>query len=151
MFPSCLETKYLMQNFIIYTMFDITKTDVLFVDYSAATDELRKQRNQHRNWQMFFQAIQLRSQPMNLSCPIRAINSDVFGNRRVVWYFKFSYESDGIFQFNDDQTYFLKKDLENIPLTIGLDECPFLETRNIIPFGDDINTIVMVDNHGEMT
>lgn len=129
-------------------MFDITKTDILSIDNSVVTDELRKKRNQHRNWQMFFQAIQLRSQPMDLSFPIRAINSNIFGDRRIVWYFKFSYESYGIFEYNGDNTFFLKKDLENIPLTIGLEESPMLETRNIITFGDNINTIVMLDVDG---
>ena len=72
-------------------------------------------RNQHRNWESLVQVISLRTQPMNMTRPIK---------RATGWHFEFSVESEGVLGsgFNSGDLDGLIADCEGVPMVTGLDE-----------------------------
>lgn len=72
-------------------------------------------RNQHRNWESLLQIISLRTQPMNVSRPIK---------RSDGWYFEFDVEAEGVLSsgFGSDDFAGLRADCEGVPMVTGLDE-----------------------------
>jgi hypothetical protein len=72
-------------------------------------------RNQHRNWESLVQVISLRTQPMNMTRPVK---------RATSWHFEFDVESEGVLGSGLDSGDLdgLIGDCEGVPMVTGLDE-----------------------------
>lgn len=72
-------------------------------------------RNQHRNWEALLQVISLRTQPMNITRPVKQDNS---------WHFEFDVEAQGVLSsgYDSDDLAGLIADCEGVPMVVGLDE-----------------------------
>lgn len=114
------------------TLFDCSYTgitghfrvaEVPFTDRAGQriTDQLEwnRSRNQQRNWESLIQIFSLRTQPQDMTIPVR---------RDGVWEFEFKSESEGVFEIfdNPDPLAGLKQDCEGVPMMINLNESPDL-------------------------
>ena len=72
-------------------------------------------RNQHRNWESLVQVISLRTQPMNMTRPVK---------RTTGWHFEFVVEAEGVLSsgFDSGNLDGLIADCEGVPMVTGLDE-----------------------------
>lgn len=72
-------------------------------------------RNQHRNWEALLQVISLRTQPMNITRPVKHADG---------WHFEFEVEAEGVLgsEFGSDDLAGLVGDCEGVPMVTGLDE-----------------------------
>jgi len=88
-------------------------------------------RNQQRNWETLLQIISLRTQPMDITVPIKQNNT---------WEFEFKSESLGVFEVhgNPDPLAGLKIDCEGVPMMLNLNEQPQL-APTITTTGQDQN------------
>lgn len=88
-------------------------------------------RNQHRNWESLLQIISLRSQPMNVSRPVKKSDG---------WWFEFEVEAEGVLSggFDTDNLAGLRADCEGVPMVTGLDE-PTVITATLHAQGTDQN------------
>jgi hypothetical protein len=118
-----------MYNHQIFTLLDITKTNVL--QHSV---EKTKERNQQRNFETVCQLLGLRTQLFNISNVWRmediAVAQFKFGSfylgdlgfKYNVWSFSFSIEFDEVYRLNDDPYGTIKNDFVYVPAIVGLDE-----------------------------
>lgn len=123
---------------ICRTLFDCTFTGVTghyrsseipFKDRAGRTianqQDWSYSRNQQRNWETLVQIISLRTQPIDLTVPVKNNN---------VWEFEFKSESEGVFEVfgNLDPLAGLKQDCEGVPMMLNLTEqseiTPTIET-----------------------
>jgi hypothetical protein len=108
------------------TLFDITLTGVTgrfrpsvlpFVDRSGCKidtqDKWNYARNQQRNLETLIQLISLRSQPLNLTDPIK---------REEYYEFTFDVETVDAYLDNNDELFLLRRDCEGVPMLVNLDE-----------------------------
>lgn len=72
-------------------------------------------RNQHRNWESLIQILSLRTQPMNVTRPVKQSDG---------WHFEFEVEAEGVLgsEFGSDNLAGLVADCEGVPMVTGLDE-----------------------------
>ena len=72
-------------------------------------------RNQHRNWESILQIISLRTQPMNVSRPVKQSDG---------WCFEFEVEAAGVLSstYGSGNLDGLIADCEGVPMVTGLDE-----------------------------
>ena len=72
-------------------------------------------RNQHRNWESLLQILSLRTQPMNVTRPVKQSDG---------WHFEFEVEAEGVLgsEFGSDNLAGLVADCEGVPMVTGLDE-----------------------------
>ena len=126
------------------TRFDITATGVTghfkqsrvpFTDRAGNkitdTDSWNRARNQQRNWETLLQIISLRTQPIDLTVPVK---------KNAEWEFEFDSESEGVFEMhgNPDPLAGLKQDCEGVPMMLNLTEQPSL-APTITTSGDNQN------------
>ncbi len=131
-----------MYFYVICTLFDITKTDV--VSYRNGIDSLYK-RNQQRNWQVIAQLVQYRAQPLILTEPVKT-SADIanynFGHRysgtHSVWHCIYAVSQEDLYTVNDDRFFYLKNNFDQVPIISGLDETVTLE-KNIIDVSENSN------------
>lgn len=117
------------------TLFDCSRTGITgrfrvselpFQDHSGTTianqQDWTHGRNRQRNWETLVQILSLRTQPQELSAPVRHEDG---------WVFEFEIERDGVYGQSGSQDEFaeLKKDAQNIPMLIGLGEIPGVAPR----------------------
>lgn len=113
------------------TLFDITFTGVTgrfrpstipFVDQSGCKidtqDKWNYARNQQRNFETLVQLISLRTQPLNLTTPVKAAD---------IYEFTFETETVDVYLDNGDDLGLLRKDCEGVPMLTKLDESGNLE------------------------
>lgn len=113
-----------------FTLVDITATGVSKISKKQHNDQIRKLRNQQRNWETLLQAVSFRAQPIYLETPLTSKiqhNSHwCFGSGYSVpakiWLFVFGVEHADVFQDNTDPLGGLKHDLNNVPVIVNLDE-----------------------------
>lgn len=124
-----------MQEIIVYTLFDITKTDVLR-NYKPAylsghptintEQEWIKARHQQQNWETVIQLLSLRANPLSINNPINfKTKLDDYGYHMflgIQWMFKFRIESNEVFRKGDDPVGLLKEDFNNVPMISNLNE-----------------------------
>ena len=112
--------------FVGYTLIDVTNTGVYRND--AQQPLLR---NQQRNWETVLQVIGLRAQPVDIVSPtdpkIVAMNNHQFGSYYTgshrCWKFKFYVEHQDVFGGgNTNSTELLEKDINEVPVIVGLSE-----------------------------
>jgi hypothetical protein len=121
-------------RFVVQTFFDITATGVTghykparvpFRDYAGnvITDEAdwSRARNQQRNWETLTQILGLRTQLFRIQEPsVDQLNR--------AWMFEFETETDNIYGTNDDLTAVLRADAEGVPMLLGLDNRPEMQS-----------------------
>ena len=94
-------------------------SEIPFVDRSgqSVTDQATwtRSRNQQRNYETLLQIFGLRTQPQEISVPVRDNGS---------WSFSFESESEGVFQMhnNTDELAGLKLDCDGVPMMLSLQE-----------------------------
>ncbi len=110
------------------TLFDCSRTGVTgnfrtgelpFKDH--ADQDIRnladwnQSRNQQRNYETLLQIFGLRTQPQNISCPVRVGDA---------WQFEFESESEGVFDVygDTDPLAGLKLDCDGVPMVLNLNE-----------------------------
>ena len=114
------------------TLFDITATGVTghiklgrmpFTDQAdnriTDTESWNRSRNQQRNWETITQLIGLRTQPTDLTMPVK-INDG--------WQFEFEIDNENLFLDNLDPLAVLKADCSGVPMLTGLSETQALTT-----------------------
>lgn len=74
-----------------------------------------RSRNQQRNWETLMQVIGLKTQPLNVTRPVRKDDT---------WEFEFTAEAEGVFSSIDnlDPVAGLKQDFDGVPIMIDLNE-----------------------------
>lgn len=113
------------QAFVLITLIDITKTDIVRGD--------SKQRDQQRNWETVLQVLSLKTQPNVLEGPLKIEYIDLasyngfklyFGDfyhdmpaPHTLWAVKFNSEHSEIYDIES-----LYQDFDQVPIILGLDE-----------------------------
>lgn len=124
------------------TLFDITQTNISNrrKDLEIKNGGLfEKARNQQSNFETLLQIISLRSQPENITQPVKEI-CNKFNNlwgktyklkkeKIPVWYFSFTISQSSVFSTRDDKLELLVKDCDSVPLIIGLEEMTDLHSQ----------------------
>lgn len=110
------------------TLFDCSRTGVTGIFRSAelpfkdrANQDIRSQqdwnrsRNQQRNYETLTQIFGLRTQPLNITVPVKIQDT---------WQFAFDSESEGVFDVygNADPLAGLKLDCDGVPMVLNLNE-----------------------------
>lgn len=127
------KTKFDCTNTGITGRFQSSKLPTKDINNNIITDDVswNKARNQQRNFETLIQLISLRSQPMNLSTPIK---------QKDEWVFQFETESDMVY---GEDFFELYTDCVNVPMITGLDETgpvdKLLVPKTNIWFGKFIN------------
>ena len=88
-------------------------------------------RNQQRNWETLIQVISLRTQPLEITRPVKVDNA---------WEFEFTADNPGVFSVvdNPDPVAGLRQDFEGIPMLVNLNETSGL-VSSLITQGSDQN------------
>ena len=110
-----------------YTLLDITYTGVV---RSSSDKNVRKKRNQQRNYETLLQVIGLRTQPMVFEKPYLLRGEDLatykfgdnYSGKQSVWVFKFSIEYTDVYKRDNNELALLEEDTNQVPVIIGLDE-----------------------------
>ena len=124
-----------MYFYVICTLFDITKTNV--ISYREGIDSLH-QRNQQRNWQVVSQLLQYRSQPLLILEPIKISNDLKFYSFdkkyqgiHSIWHSVYAVAQEDLYTIDHDSFYYLRKNFDKVPIISGLDETIKLENSII--------------------
>lgn len=130
-----------MQYYEIYTLIDITDTNVTDINKSDTIEY-----NQTQNLNLLFQIIGLRTQPINPKIEVLE-NQDLKnycfsktyrGKNHKVWKLSFYSEHSDCWKKDDDSLYYLKNDIHSIAITTGLTETAKIKL-NIFDCFDKIN------------
>lgn len=114
-----------MQYYEIYTLVDITDTNVTDINKSDTIEY-----NQAQNLNLLFQIIGLRTQPIHPKIEILE-NQDLKdyyfsktyrGKNHKVWKLSFYSEHTDCWKKDDDNLYYLKNDIHSIAIVTGLTE-----------------------------
>lgn len=115
-----------MYFYVVCTLFDITRTNVLV--YRNGIDSLHK-RNQQRNWQTVSQLIQYRTQPLLVTEPIQVsidLSKYNFASQyqgiHSVWHTVFAVAQEDLYTVGQDSLFYLKNNFNQVPIILGLDE-----------------------------
>lgn len=114
------------------TIFDITKTNISNrrQHLSEISDvNLTKMRSQQSNFETILQIVSLRSQPENISNPVKKIisltsdwGSSYNSKNIVIWTFKFTVITESVFCGEKHSLEKLYNDCEHVPMIVGLEE-----------------------------
>lgn len=124
-----------MQRFRIYTLVDITKTNVV----KEYQDPLKKK--QQDNFNTLHQTLEMRAIIFSDKDPERKIMKWRNKNE-LTWVWDFYIERDDIYLNNEDPAGLLKKDLEYVPFINGCEETAKFKNCVFSVLKDPINTIV---------
>lgn len=120
------------------TLFDITKTNVSNRRQLLSEPEdanLLKQRNQQSNFETILQIIGLRSQPEDITDPVKHLRSDkkIWGSKyksnSAVWSFTFTIQSPVIYATENDPLGNLYLDSDGVPMITKLEETATLDSK----------------------
>lgn len=135
--------------FTIYTLIDISKTDVLTnSQITLQNKDIEFKRNQHRNWESLTQVLGLRAQPIEILKPIILVsftNDFNFGKnflkkKHTIWKTSFCVEHADIYTKDSNLVSGLEEDFNNVPIITNLTEtirlptalfCSYNEYKNI--------------------
>lgn len=107
-----------------YTLFDITQTGVPNRAKPIEGMDINEwiyKRNTQSNFDTILQAISLRSQPENISKPVKlTIKDDYFDLYENIecWKFDFEVRSITVFSDGNDELAYLKQDCHEIPMVL---------------------------------
>lgn len=139
-----------MYFYIVCTLFDITRTNVLV--YRDGVDSLH-QRNQQRNWQTVSQLIQYRTQPLLVTEPIQVavdLSAYNFGacyqGIHNVWHTVFAVAQEDLYTVGQDSLFYLKNNFDHVPIIAGLGETVRL-TDTVIRTQDAANICFYTETH----
>lgn len=104
-----------MQRFRIYTLVDITRTQI-FKDH---IDPLKKK--QQDNFNTLHQTMEMRGNVYFDEDPMVEV-MDWNGIQEKTWIWNVYTEQDDLFLSKNDPTYFIKKDIEYVPFISGCEE-----------------------------
>ena len=129
------------QHFFGYTLIDITKTGV-----TRDPDPESLRRNQQRNWETVLQCIGLRTQPLMIEGPqliqwdMKSTKfGDFFDGTHNIWAWHWAVERTGIYDLPNDHLRGLKKDFEQVPVILGLEETARFLLPIFYPYGSLCN------------
>ena len=108
-----------MQRFRIYTLVDITRTNV----YRDIIDP--KAKKQQDNFQTLHQTLEMRSIVFTESEPKKTImNWDQYGygKKESTWVWEIYTERDDLYMIDNDPVAAMRNDVEFVPFTNGCDE-----------------------------
>lgn len=117
--------------FTVYTLVDITKTDVLTNSHVILKDtDTNFKRNQQRNWETVKQVLGLRAQPIDITKPITVVaNSKEFSfgteyakKKQTIWKFSFCVEHADVYNIDNNAVAGLEEDFNKVPVILGLTE-----------------------------
>lgn len=124
------------------TLFDITKTDVNSRRSTNGIDDTiayNKRRNQQINFETILQIINMRSQPEDITTPVKIIdsfkNSSIWGKKYKskenisCWAFMFTITHNSVFNDGISELGNLFKDCDGVPMITKLEEWANLETK----------------------
>jgi hypothetical protein len=117
-----------MARIQINTTIDITNTKVRHPEQGT-----EKQFNQFRNYTTFLQVVGLRSLFNIVEEPALTEKG---------WTFVIETDRDSVYEQNNDPLYFLKEDLDQVPIVTGLDEIKAIKNPVIKVLGKTPNTFV---------
>lgn len=113
------------------TLFDITKTNISnrrkLLDHNSDPN-LDKERNQQSNFETILQVISMRSQPEDITDPVKkTAEKPVWGSKikikqSMFWQFEFSVSQSAVFTDNGNVLGKLISDCEGVPMISNLDE-----------------------------
>jgi hypothetical protein len=114
-----------MKSIAVYTLVDITATGVI-----SNQDDMRKPRNQQRNWETIHQIINLRTHAKIAAVPASpkmvAMEHHNFGtyyrDSHRCWKFIFEISDISVFKFENNELERLHYDVNNVPVIKHLDE-----------------------------
>jgi hypothetical protein len=117
----------------VRTLFDCTATGVVghikydqlpFKDHAQqlvdSNQTWMRSRNQQRNWESLIQVISLRTQPYDVIDP-------EFNKANKCWEFTFAVEFESLYSDGTDDLAELKRDLDQVPMIVGLTETADLD------------------------
>lgn len=122
-----------MQRFRIYTLVDITKTNV----FKEFPDPLKKK--QQDNFNTLHQTLEMRAIIFSEKDPERKV-LDWEGKKQLTWIWDFYVERDDIYLKDEDPAGLMKIDIEYVPFISGCEEtakfktCVFSNTNTKIEF-----------------
>ena len=133
-----------------YTLIDITYTGVV---RTSSDKDVKKKRNQQRNYETLLQVIGLRAQPMIFEKPYKLSSEDLskykfgdnFTGKQAVWVFKFSIEHVDVFADSGNKLGLLEQDLNQVPVITGLDDTVELPISIFSTVYDYKNTYFTID------
>lgn len=126
-----------MQCFRIYTLVDITRTQV----FKEWIDPLKKR--QQDNFNTLHQTLEMRGNVYFDEDPI-VEELEWNGNRYKTWIWEVYTEQDDIFLFDDDIAGLMKKDIDFVPFNDGCEETVKFKNRFFSISGKDKNIVVEV-------
>lgn len=139
------------------TLFDITQTNI--PNRSRPPDDIdpivwEKQRKTQCNFDTLLQAISLRSQPENITIPVKSklSNDNPFGKlyskkELHAWTFNFTVNHTSVFNDGEDDLGFLYNDCQGIPMILSGEEVPIL--NNFLDTSFELKNIHFVKYENE--
>lgn len=113
-----------IKSYVAYTLIDVSDTEVTDPDFFDTLEY-----NQFQNLNTLSQIMGLRTQPIILEVTLeKNVNiknynfGSEFSGKQNVWKIKFSSESNDPWKMENDDFYFLKKDINGIAFISGLSE-----------------------------
>ena len=110
-----------------------TKIDITNSGVRRAEEGTEKQFNQFRNFTTFQQVLGIRSIFTIVENPKQVKNE---------WVFVIDTDREDVYSSSEDPLGYLKSDLDNIPVIIGLDESKAVKQPFIVTSGSSPNTVV---------
>jgi hypothetical protein len=129
-----------MSRYRIVTLVDISRTQ------ARRADENSKMYAQQCNFNTLIQAIGLRANPDWSSDPRMydgSLPSPLQGKARY-WKWEFDVEREDLFVENDNPVALLERDLNGVPIIVGLDETADVDPPIFSTIGKNINTYVEI-------
>ena len=142
---------------ICHTLYDITKTGVNSRKSTIGVDvaELERQRSQQSNFETILQIISMRSQPEDITEPVKRqyqsvdvdwgylyekqMQSDAEKNPIYVWSFSFTVNHAAVFNNGIDELGNLNNDCHGVPIITRLEEWSRLS--NMLSTNDELRNI----------
>jgi len=142
---------------ICHTLYDITKTGVNSRKSTIGVDvaELERQRSQQSNFETILQIISMRSQPEDITEPVKRqyqlvdvdwgylyekqMQSDAKKNPIHVWSFSFTVNHAAVFNNGIDELGNLNNDCHGVPIITRLEEWSRLS--NMLSTNDELRNI----------
>lgn len=126
-----------MQSFRIYTLVDITRTQV-FKDW---VDPLKKK--QQDNFNTLHQTLEMRGNVYFDQDPATDM-LEWNGNKQRTWIWDFYTEQDDLFRLGDDLCGLIKKDIDFVPFNAECNESARFKNLFFSPNGKNKNIVVEV-------
>lgn len=142
---------------ICHTLYDITKTGVNSRKSTIGVDaaQLERQRSQQSNFETILQIISMRSQPEDITVPVKRpyqsvdvdwgylyeqqMQSDAEKNPIYAWSFSFTVNHAAVFNNGIDELGNLNNDCHGVPIITRLEEWPRLS--NMLSTDNELRNI----------